>query len=513
MFSRVRQVIAQKSGISTNQNRMRRGLLLLIMSVVLGLASSVRANKGVYEWAFIDLDYARKEKVQQLRRFCDRIHNLAVRVRNDEVMIKFFDVNNKYHDLVKNGSAPDELRSRIREFRKDLNDYYVDNFLSFYDILFVSRSGDVFHTIRKESDYHSNLFVGECANTPLAEHLRADPRKEVFVDFHYYASSDKPAAFFIEPVQKDGTHIGWFVLQCAINKVNSLFTGAEQLGVTGEAFLVNHKGHMLTESSFEDNSTILKKQLDDRNIQAKFRQKEGRKTVTDYRGFTALTSFEVFDFLGTQWLVVAKVDEAQVITEHFKQHRRYYGDKIAHHLSSLSPEGSNECSTKTDKKIIRVDMDEFVKANHGELLQTIGVSTCTAVIATYPGKFGYMAHISPYDKIYGGSTTNLLGHVIKKVKVYDIPKYERRRMRFVIVAKQLKSLPNIVDKLVDEGFLLSQINVLHHAQARCANVTYDYSNNHTCTEWLFGQHHSRKIVQVASDINNLGTIVKQHVAE
>ena len=58
-------------------------------------------------------------------------------------------------------------------------------------------------------------------------------------------------------------------------------------------------------------------------------------------------------------------------------------------------------------------------------LQTLGVSTCTAVIATYPGKFGYMAHVSPLDSVYGGNVTDLVGLITKKIKTYDIYKYER----------------------------------------------------------------------------------------
>ena len=156
-----------------------------------------------------------------------------------------------------------------------------------------------------------------------------------------------------------------------------------------------------------------------------------------------------------------------------------------------------------------VDMNEFVKANHGEQLQTIGVSSCTAFIATYPGKFGYMAHLSPYDKMYGGNGTNLLGHITKKIKIYDIYKYERRRVLFTVVAKHLDSLRNIVDKLISEGFLLSQINVLHHPDAKCANVTFDYSENLTCTEWLMDNPQSGKVIQSPGDENNLGAIVKQ----
>ena len=297
-------------GMAANQSVLRYRLPFLTMLVLLSFGSSVRADRGPREWAFIRLDYARKEKVQQLRRHCDTVHNLAASIRDDKVMIEFFDANNKYYSMVQNGSAPDALKQKMKEFRHALNGHYVKTYLCFYDILFVNKAGDVIYTIRRESDYHSNVFAGESAPTPLAEPLRRDPQQEVFLDFDYYAPSDEPAAFFVEPATKEGKHIGWFVLQCAINKINSLFAGAEQLGQTGEAFLVNHEGYMLTQSTFLGDSTILKVHLDDKNIEAKFREKQGNKIVTDYRGFTALTSFEVFEFLGIQWLVVTKVDES-----------------------------------------------------------------------------------------------------------------------------------------------------------------------------------------------------------
>ena len=288
----------------------------------------------------------------------------------------------------------------------------------------------------------------------------------------------------------------------------------------GETFLVNHDGYMLTESNFEGDSTILTKRLDDRNIKAKFHEKQGHRTVTDYRGFTALTSFEVVEFLGTRWLVVAKVDEAQVVTEHFGQHRQYYLDRIICHLANLPVPDSTDSTEPVPingQKVIKVDMDEYVRANHGELLRTVGVSTCTAVVATYPGKFGYLAHISPLDKVYGGDATNLLGHIIKKIKTYDIYKCERPCVRFVVIAGHYDSLSHIVNKLVDEGFLLSQITVLHGPPEHYANVTYGYSHDRIGVEWVSDQASKHTgadmVVQRAHDARNLGEIIKQAIAE
>ncbi len=490
-------------------------LTILTIVAVFGLSISVGARtpsanaaSTPYDWAFVRLDYACKEKTGQLKRFCDKVHQLAVQAREDDVLVRFFDINQRCCELSRERTPSLALVDRTNEFRKAFNEYYIKNWLAFYDILFIDKQGCIFYSIRRESDVEQNIFEGDLVRTPLSECLRTRPQEEAFVDFHNYEPSDEPAAFLVEPIHRDGEFLGWLALQCAINKINSLFAGSEQLGETGETFLVNHAGHMLTESNFEGDSTILAKKLSNENVQAKFREKQGHRTVVDYRGFVALTSFEVVEFLGTQWLVVAKVDKSQITTEHFMQQSDFYHEQVTQHLTGLPIRNSKAAFPVTDQKVIRVDMDEFVKADNRELLKTLGVSTCTAVIATYPGKFGYLAHISPLDMAYGTGTTNLLGHITKKIKTYDIYKYERRRVRFVIVANHFNSLASIVDKLVDEGFLLSQISVLYHPQANCANVTYDYSQDLINVEWVSDQALSTRCVYHGDDSQNLETIVE-----
>lgn len=471
------------------------------------------AKYSPYDWAFVRLDHARHEKVEQLQRFCDRLHTLAGQAREDDVLTRFFEVNLKCFTLSQTGNPPEEFTRKTAEFRKAFNEYYIQNWLAFYDILFIDKQGDIFYTIRRDANFEQNLFQGPLEETPLAECLRGNPQEEAFVDFHYCDVSGEPAAFLIEPVFTGVEHQGWIVLQCAINKINSLFAGAEELGETGETFLVNHEGYMLTESNFEGNSTILSKKLSNDNIQAKFHDGQGHRRVTDYRGFAALTSFEVVQFLGTQWLVVAKVDESQITTEHFMQHRHYYGARMVKRLADTPVSESRDALEAEDRRVIRVDMDEFVKADHGEVLKTLGVSTCTAIVATYPGKFGYLAHISPLDRIYGTEGTNLLGHITKKIKTYDVYKYERRRVQFVVIARHFDSLTNIVDKLVADGFLLSQISVLYHPHARCANVTYDYSRDRIRVEWVLDQTLTAACIQDGDDGHDLATIVRESMGE
>lgn len=479
------------------------GIVILVCIVF-----PVHANKGVYDWAFVKLDYARQEKVQQLNNFCNRIHELALQASGDPLVIACFDINLQFSRAETGGKVPEALGSKVTALRKSFNKYYIENFFAFYDIMFVSRDGYVFFSMRKESNLNTNLIKGSLAGTDLSLCLDKNPQKEAFVDFQYWAPSSEPASFFVEPVYKDGVHTGWIILQCAINKFNTILAWTEDLGQTGETFLVNRNGYMLTESNFKGSSTILEKRLDDRNIQTKFAEKKGHRTVTDYRGCIAFSSFEVVNFLGTHWLVVAKVDRDEIITQHYEQHRRFYADKLLGYLEKTEAPPLRNAQHRTEGPTLRIDMDEFLKANRGESVHTFGVSTCTGLLAAYPGKFAYMAHISSKDRIYGAGETNLLGQILKKIKSFDVYRCERRNVVFIFVATHLKSLLATVDKLVEEGFLLSQIRVLYNPQAGSVAISYDYKVDDMNVSWNLENNSSGRNCHIMEDTRNVGEIIR-----
>lgn len=460
---------------------LKNGALCLAFSITLfGVG---QAGRSPYDWALIQLDYSRKEKVEQLRRFGNRIQALAANAAADPTVVNFFDINRQYASALKEGSPPEALTAKVQELRQEFNRYYIENYFAFYDILFIDPRGFVFYTIRKEADWNHLLLEGPLARGALAECIRRNPTEEVFIDFHDYGPSSEPAAFFVQPILQNGTPIGWLALQCAIGKVNSLFVSTQDLGQTGEMFLVNEEGFLLTESYFEGVSTILKKKLDDRNIQAKFQEKVGHRTVTDYRGATALTSFEVFEFKGVRWLIVAKIDQDEVTTGHYGRHRRYYAERLLAALNPTPPRAMQPVTPEPDRTILRIDMDEFLIARNGEILETFGISTCTGLLMALPGRFAYLAHVSPKDKVYGSEDTDLLGQMTKKATSFDIYPFEKHRLRFWVVANHLESLPGIIDSLVGEGFLLSQIRFLYNPQSSRATVTYDYREDALQITW------------------------------
>jgi hypothetical protein len=483
---------------------------ILLITFIFAGPVAASAQRTPYDWANIQLDYVLREKVEQLERFMGRVHTLAQKAAQDPAVVSFFEINRLYHDAVQSKENSASLDSSVEKARQHFNGYYIANYFIFYDILFVDMDGVVLHTLRKETDRDMNLIEDQKSLGLLSKAIAGKPNDEVFIDFYDYGPSSEPAAFFIEPVTKENVQVGWIILQCPINKLNSIFAATDDLGQSGETFLVNSQGLMLTESYFKGQSTILKEQLDDRNIKAKFKEGKGHRVVTDYRGAVALSSFELFAFLDTRWLVVAKIDKDEITTDHYKQHKKYYGDMLVKYLQKEPQVPSSRSFSSNHSHALRVDMDEFLKAQNKEVLETWGVSTCTALVAALPEKFAYLAHISPKDRIYDEDDTNLVSQIIKKVKSFDIYPFERRGVVFTVVAPHLKSLTNVINQLIDNGFLLSQIRVAYNSRAHAAALVYQYDKNDLVVTWTMDAlDDTPKVYHGLQDTLNVGMILEE----
>jgi len=481
-----------------------RYLILLVITMMTCSPICAADAGAIKEETFQRLDKIREDKRKQLLEYLERISKNAGAIATDELMLEFFHIKRKYYRLKKSSPPPAELKRLISDLKNGVRRHYIQNYLSFYDILFVDKDGDIFHTIRRQGDYHKNIFEGKLAKTTLAQQLRHYPNK-TFVDYEYYSVSDEPSAFLVEPVMKDGRLAGWFVLQCSINKINNMFTEETGLGATGEVFLVNRQQYMLTESRFSKESSILNLHMSHKNIDAKFKERSGHKIVTDYRGFRALTSFAVCHIGSSEWLLIAKIDEAEVITEQYKRRKKELRGVIAPCLRKQKPQPCT--SMRVESKVVEVDMDEFRKADNREMICTYGVSTCTAIIVTFPGRFAYMGHISNLDLVYGGHSTDLIGHIFKRIKTFDIYEYERRKLVVTVIANHLDSIVNIIDKLVEQGLLLSQIKFIY-ADSEYGNVLHDYLNNRTLIEWEMDKENGRKLKQCTAGVKSVGMAVK-----
>lgn len=469
------------------------------------LASPGLSGDEIRNETFRRLDGILATKKEQLSLHISNIDSNASAVSGDADMLKGFQLLGEFHRLKKISPPPEDAARSIGQLAANIRELYLREYQEFYDILFVNNEGDIFFTIRQQADYNKNVFDGDFAETALGKALAKRPGK-TFVDYQNYKYSDEPSAFFIIPAEIGGKREGWVVFQCSVNKINNLFTEEKELGRTGEVFLVNKQKYMLTDSRFYGDSSVLKKQLSPANIDSKFKERRGHKIVVDYRGRRALSSFEVYEIGGSEWLIIAKIDEDEVITDLYKK-RKDLREKLAAEFVGLEVKS---CDLKLpDRKMTQVDMDEFRKAKSGEDIGTFGVSTCTAIMLSSPGDFTYLAHASNMDVVYGGHSTNLVDGMLHKIRTFDMYMYDVRNLEALIVANHTDSVMNIVDRLVSGGLMLSQIRFAFNPGASYATLRHNTTSNQTAVDWLVRANTVTRTRQCGSDPVDLGEMVKQ----
>jgi hypothetical protein len=411
--------------------------------------------------------------VGQLEDILSRFEEKARAAASDKVVVSVLELSAFHAQALRQGAVDGEFEAKIREVEQSFRRYYVENYFLFYDILFIDTTGSVVHSVRGESDLHTTLTVGKDASSPLGSCIAQHPDSAVFIDYHDYRPSSEPAAFLVEPIRKEDRLLGWIALQCSANKINALFAPTGEKYETMETLLVNEQGLMLTDSQFFSGSSVFRAHLNFSNVPSKFAQGQGRMEVTDYRGQECLTTFQVVNFKGARWLVVVKVDKDEIVTKEFALHERFYTQRL---LLALSEKACPAMSTPAEgakKTAVRVDMDEFYRAERSQGLRTFGIATCTGVLAIPPGEFAYLAHVSNRDRTYGGTETNLLAQILENIERFDVSRSGKRQLSFLIVAPRLEGLEGSLNQILDGGYLLSQVNILSCPQARTGEICYD----------------------------------------
>jgi hypothetical protein len=425
---------------------------------------------------FLILDEVVGKKKDELLHYLSIVEKSVSSIRDDGPLVDIFlNLNQAYH-AYKNNTSASKIQSDFESF---IIEVYLDRFIVFDNIYFINDDGDVFYSLIKNYITLENVFEDRFATTTLSNNLKNNPDSYI-VDFDVFPDLD-PAAFFIHPVYKNSSLVGWCVFELGADRLGTIFSSAKQLGKTGEVFLVNEQSEMLTNSYFSPELSSLKQHLSLKNILTKFKLGKGHLEIVDYRGYKALTSFEVVSYHNVRWLIIAKKDLDEVLTQQFlKDPERLY-TKIRETLQNREITPIEVLTFPISKN--KVKLDQFKRMHTSGDLSTHGVSTCTAVLITLPGKFSYLAHISAYDVLYGGDKTDIIGNIFDRIKKYEVPDYLVRELRVYIVTPRIRFDQNILIELVNQGLLLSQIFVAKNPEAKRANVYHDIVTNQGLIKW------------------------------
>jgi class 3 adenylate cyclase len=220
--------------------------------------------------------------------------------------------------------------------------------LGYYDLFLIdAKTGNIIYTVKKETDFGTNLFKGPYSTSGLATVYKKavnadDPNFVATSDFEpYRASYAKPSAFVASPVfdTNNSELIGVVAFQLLTDEINSVMTGdndwqKEGLGKSGETYLVGSDYGMRSNSRFlieqpkeylkiitrqglpkneisliqKFNSSILHQNVDTEATRQAFDNQTGFVVGEDYRGVETLNAYRPLELDDLNWAINAKID-------------------------------------------------------------------------------------------------------------------------------------------------------------------------------------------------------------
>ena len=170
------------------------------------------------------------------------------------------------------------------------------------DMFLIDTQGNVVFSLKKETDFATNLRTGPWRDSGLARAVTpllhdAIPKQLSFADYSQYAPSQMQAASFIAmPVfdEEKQQFLGVVAIQLPIAKINELMMDKTGMGETGEVIVVGKDGWMLTDSRFSKESAVLKKQINAKPSETVLAGKTATLITPDYRGIEVIASVKPF---------------------------------------------------------------------------------------------------------------------------------------------------------------------------------------------------------------------------
>jgi PAS domain S-box-containing protein len=145
-------------------------------------------------------------------------------------------------------------------------------------------------------------------------------RKEIYIKDAYYSGSDtRPLIAVSAPCldSNTGEFLGVLAARIQMNELNNIVTDKTGLGNTGEIYIVNKYGYMITPSRFL-NDTFLKQKVETEGVRRvrlhtvrehPFSKKEMLNVYSDYRGVPVLGAHEYLPQM--RWGVIAEMEKTE----------------------------------------------------------------------------------------------------------------------------------------------------------------------------------------------------------
>jgi class 3 adenylate cyclase len=218
----------------------------------------------------------------------------------------------------------------------------------YYDLFLIDTEGNIVYSVKKETDFATNLGIGPYSRTSLAlaykDALRQNNGYVAIADFSFYEPSyGYPAAFMATPIYKGTELIGALAIQLSVDKINAAMTENENwrqdgLGETGETFLVGSDLLMRSDSRSliehrEDyfkalaeqqvdpqdirrieqlNTSVLNQPANSSAVKKALEGQSGIEPIVNYLGEEALSAYSPLNIRGVDWVIVSEINRSEI---------------------------------------------------------------------------------------------------------------------------------------------------------------------------------------------------------
>jgi methyl-accepting chemotaxis protein len=309
-------------------------------------SSQVSNVTNYYNASFAALFAERNGKtVGNLNALSANLSATALAMQYDFISSSTYPIGNK-DGLTKLNNASDyaEVHESFHpDTRRFLQEY------GYYDIFVVdAETGNIVYSVFKELDFATNLKTGPYASSGLGvafqQALKSNKAGDVFNSKiePYLPSYNAMAGFLSSPIYKNDKKIAVLIFQIPLDKINNVLTRNKKwieqgYGLSGETYLINADGTLLTESRFfiekesdyvdairmktptvaasieQAGTSVGYQQVRTLSSELGLRGESGFETLLDYRDVEVFSAYVPVQFGTNPFALMAEIDVEEAL--------------------------------------------------------------------------------------------------------------------------------------------------------------------------------------------------------
>lgn len=307
---------------------------LLIVVAIIGFISVQEAKEALMKNNYDSLTFSRDNKSQQIENLFKRMSSDIKVLSNSKVVDQLvYDLTSLYSQIdidvkdkfpINDSMVKDTIASSERFFTNYIKEY------QYGDIYLIdAKSGQIFYSVKKGSDYGENLKYGKLKDSSLAKIWGKAMKEEetTFIDMKLYEPNNNlPVMFLATPIYENGYKDDGvkavLVFQIGNIDINKIMNFRKDYGETQEDYLVGHdylmrsdsflnpKTHSV-ESSFSSpkNNTI--KTNATTNV---FKNQTNTEIIKGYNDNNILSAYSPIHISkDITWAIVSEISEDEVL--------------------------------------------------------------------------------------------------------------------------------------------------------------------------------------------------------